>query len=200
MGFALFESLPHRISLPLVTRVILPALISFEFEGYSDYLEDLAAQIDCPKLKTIKIWYFHQFTTDFQAAHFSSLSIARKTPGYVSSGAWMFAFVYDICLQVFHMIDIILCGAEWGLSHVIRLFGQFFTKLCDVRHLSIGYYRQGPEISNNDWVRLLHPFTAAQTLYVCRLWIDECHRPDCEDISATEENILPVLCIDCPQW
>lgn len=68
MGFALFESLPHRISLPLVTRVILPALISFEFEGYSDYLEDLVAQIECPKLKTIRIWYFHQFTTDLQAA------------------------------------------------------------------------------------------------------------------------------------
>ena len=116
----------------------------------------------------------------------------------------MFAFVYDICLQVFHMIDIILCGAEWGLSHVIRLFGQFSTKLCDVRHLSIGYYRQGPEISNNNWVRLLHPFTAAQTLYVCRLWVEECHRPDREDIPGTEENAalpaLSLLCIDCAQW
>jgi hypothetical protein len=60
MGFKSFEPFPHRIDHPLVTRVVPPALTSFKFEGFNEYLEDLVAHINCPKVKTIKIWYFHQ--------------------------------------------------------------------------------------------------------------------------------------------
>ena len=37
-----------------VIRTVLPALASFEVRGDSDYLEDLVARIDCPRLKSIR--------------------------------------------------------------------------------------------------------------------------------------------------
>jgi hypothetical protein len=102
----------------------------------------------------------------------------------------------DICLQVSHTIHIILCGAQWGLSHVVQLFDRFSTKLCDMRHLSIGYYRRDPDIGRNEWVQLLHPFTTVQTLYVCRLWVEKYPLPAHENITrkmGTEEDVLPAL-------
>ena len=203
IGFASFDSLPHRISLPLVSRVVLPALTSFEFEGYSDYLEDLVAQIDCPKLKKIKIWYFYQYA-GFQAAQLFEFINSSEGPWLRQFRRLDIRLVYDICLHLSHTIDIILRGAEWGLSHIIQLFDQFSTKLCDVRHLSIGYYRRSPEIDRSEWVRLLHPFTAAQTLYVCRLWVEKYDHPRraITGDMGIEEDVLPalgLLCIDCPQ-
>ena len=39
-------------------QTVLPALTSFRFRGFSDYLEDLVARIACPRLNSIDIKYF----------------------------------------------------------------------------------------------------------------------------------------------
>jgi hypothetical protein len=204
MGFNSFESLPNRTSHPLVTRVVVPALTSFEFEGASDYLEDLVARIDCPKLKGVKIWYFHRHAS-FRTAQLFEFINRSEEPLLRQFRRLDVRFVFDICLQVSHTIDITLRGTQWGLSHIVQLFDQFSTKLCDVQHLSIGNYRRGPEIGGNEWLQLLHPFTTVRTLYVSRLWVEQYHRPSREEITGkmgTEEDVLPalgLLCIDCPQ-
>jgi hypothetical protein len=50
---------PERIP-PPITRILLPALTSFEFKGTSEYLEDLVTQIDSPQLDRILIVYLPQ--------------------------------------------------------------------------------------------------------------------------------------------
>ncbi len=57
IGFRPTRSLPDQISLPPMTRTVLPALTSFGFQGVSDYLEDLVARIDCPQINRIDIRY-----------------------------------------------------------------------------------------------------------------------------------------------
>jgi hypothetical protein len=53
------------------TRIALSALTRFEFQGVSEYLEDLVAQIDSPLLDTIQITFFHQLLFDLpQLAQF----------------------------------------------------------------------------------------------------------------------------------
>ena len=50
-----FPDGPIQIPPPL-TRTLLPALTDFRFQGYSDYMDDLVAQIDTPSLEEIEIW------------------------------------------------------------------------------------------------------------------------------------------------
>ena len=51
----------------------------------------------------------------------------------------------------------------WGVSHVVQVFSQFSAKLSDVRHLTIDYFHLGPDLEHDEWVQMLHPFTAVQT-------------------------------------
>ncbi len=62
---------PDRIRPPPVTRTVLPALTDAQFQGASEYLEDLVVQIDSPQLDTIFIYYLDQFA-DLQAAQVST--------------------------------------------------------------------------------------------------------------------------------
>lgn len=65
-----FLQLAFRISLPSrhrrpsprppLPRAVLPALISFFFRGFSEYVEDLVAQIESPLLSMVEITVFHQ--------------------------------------------------------------------------------------------------------------------------------------------
>jgi hypothetical protein len=82
-----------------------------------------------------------------------------------------------------------------GSFTVVQVFHQFSAQPSDVRHRFMGYYRLGPEIDQHEWVQLLPPFTAVQTLHVERSWVD--HDPPApEDVigeMVTEAEILPVL-------
>ena len=51
---------------PPLTRVILPALEEFRFQGVSEYLEDLMARIDAPQLRILDISLFNQVIFDIQ--------------------------------------------------------------------------------------------------------------------------------------
>jgi hypothetical protein len=56
--------LPHhqdqRIPAPATPVVSLPALDAFRFKGFSEYLEDLVARIDAPRVASFNIHYFSQ--------------------------------------------------------------------------------------------------------------------------------------------
>ena len=72
-------SFPDGICLPPVTRAVLPALTAFEFEGVSNYLEDLVARLDCPRPRSSTC--INALALAFKFPNFSSSSIAQKTPG-----------------------------------------------------------------------------------------------------------------------
>jgi len=48
-----FYMFPDPDESPLPTHIVLPSLVSFSFQGISDHLEDLVAQIDAPMLQTL---------------------------------------------------------------------------------------------------------------------------------------------------
>jgi hypothetical protein len=52
-----------RRSLP-PTRSVLPILSRFGFKGASEYLEDLVARIDAPRLCDLEITFFHSLDFD----------------------------------------------------------------------------------------------------------------------------------------
>jgi hypothetical protein len=195
-------SLLNQNSLPPVTRTVLPALVTIELEGASDYLEDLVARIDCPKLVYNKISYFHRrgiFRAD-QLLNF----INRLEDPRVRQFMWLdvcFPPMDDICLVFFHLRHIISTwitfrGAKWGVSHLIHFFRQFSTKVSGVFHLSIKYERPTPEVGQNEWVQLLHPFTALRTLHV-KNWVYN-DPPAAEGVTGematgADSEMLPAL-------
>ena len=173
IGFRSTKSRPDRINLPLVTRTVLPALISFEFQGDCDYLEDLVARIDCPRIKRIEVRYLRRLV-GFRVAQLFEF-ISRSEDPLLSQFGWLdvrfvSSFISSgIGIDFRHTrhdfpIHISFLGSEWEVSRVIQVFGQFSAKLSDVRHLSIEYNGESPRIYHNEWVQLLRPFTAVQTL------------------------------------
>jgi hypothetical protein len=66
---------------PPSQRTTLPFLMSLDFHGASEYLEEFAAQIDSPALIKITIWLFNQIFFDIpQFRHFISHLDARGFP------------------------------------------------------------------------------------------------------------------------
>jgi hypothetical protein len=49
---------------PSLTRSILPALMGFSFKGIYEYLEDLVARIDTPRLGRLKATFFNDIDFD----------------------------------------------------------------------------------------------------------------------------------------
>src|SRR5712671_7775186 len=49
---------------PPLPRISLPSLTSLRFQGVSEYLEDLVAQIDIPLLDQLSVTFFNQLIFD----------------------------------------------------------------------------------------------------------------------------------------
>ncbi|KAI9430743.1 hypothetical protein BJY52DRAFT_1343218 [Lactarius psammicola] len=52
------------ISLPSRKRIVLPALIRLDFRGITEYLEDLVAEIDAPRLEYIYVALLNESISD----------------------------------------------------------------------------------------------------------------------------------------
>jgi len=174
IDFQSTTSRPDRTDPATGTRTVLPALTYFEFSGVCDYVEDLVARIDCPRLNGIDLSYLDP-SVDFRVSQvFKFINRSEDPQLTLFSGIDVspHPFPSQITLRLSHeypyhiVIFISLIGCDWGLSHVAQVFGQLSAKLSNVRHLSIGSREQGPEIGHTEWVQLLYPFTTMQALYV----------------------------------
>ena len=177
-------------------QIVLPTITSFRFEGVSDYLEDLVARIDSPRLNRTVITYRHQHVQVFQLFRFINSS---EDPRLSQFRRLAVCFEYHgltiIMLSLSHTHDEIhisfnFLGMESGVSHLVQVFDQFSSKLTDVRHLSLGYFRRGPKIHHNELVQLLQTLPTVQTLIVSGDWMD--NSPPALD-NVTDEMVAEVL-------
>jgi len=155
----------------LITRTVLPALTRFEFQGDSEYLEDVVARIDTPLLDSIWITFFQLFIFDFpQLAQFM-----RRTTRFqefneahvdfnmlgvqVASLPPTRAFDENFGLRIL----------DWRILSLIQTMTSFFPSIYTVEHLYI--YR--PEcligdFEDGEWLEFIHPFTSVKNLYVVK--------------------------------
>ncbi|KAH9174789.1 hypothetical protein EDB89DRAFT_2241552 [Lactarius sanguifluus] len=183
VGFQSAISRPNRISPPPATRTVLPSLTSFEFQGASEYLEDLAAQIDSPQLDRIKINYFNQ-VVDFQVAQLSEFIGRSVGPKLALLRHAQVAFsrsrvFFEMGSRELHTISgrgpvltsvlCILCqGIDWQVSHIAQVLSHVSVALSNVVHLELADFRPEALESTDDveWRHLLHQFSTVQTLHV----------------------------------
>jgi hypothetical protein len=173
-----------QIYLPPKTRVVLPTLTSFAFNGERTYLEDFVAQLDVPRLDSIDIT-FH----DLADSQIPQLSEFINRSGLKSSrfeyAKICFGNRDTVFIDLNHVLDqpsysipysihISSCDdvddKVWCMTPVLR---QTSAMLSNVGRLEIDTERRSPpegedeDMDDIDWLELLRPFTAMETLHVC---------------------------------
>ena len=179
IGFRFANPRPYQLHPPPLTRAILPSLTSFVFEGTSEYLEELVARIEGPRLSRIFTDYLNQLV-DFQVAQFSKFIDRSVCPEFT---IFKHAHVVFSCDYVYFTTSrhashedrdyagaCVSCqGIDWQVSHMAQLLGQFSLTLSNIVHLRL-WFRGWVELeSTNDveWLTFLLKFPAVQTLHVC---------------------------------
>jgi hypothetical protein len=196
---------PERMH-PPITRTPLPALTFFEFQGASEYLEDLVAQIDSPQLDRISVIYLKQF--DFQVAQLSKFidrSVVKMTPfrhAQVTLPGDKVSF--DVCCHEFPRDEnhptscqppiriVISCrgaGTDWQVSHIAQVLRPLSATLSNVVRLKLeSPNHKYPRLERAEWLLLLRQFSSMQTLHVSRKLA--------EDVSQILEDITQEMVAD----
>ena len=160
------------------TRAVLPSLITFNFRGFSEYLEHLLAGIDTPRLHCFKITYFNQL--DFRIPQLSqfigraeNFELVQFVHARIRFNVTNVYIKLD-CEQGEHRMSCftlrILCkGLDWQVSHLAGVLGQSPALVSNVAHLSIDEddLQSGwqDDMDDADWLELLRPFTAVKMLH-----------------------------------
>jgi hypothetical protein len=163
---------------PPPTRTVLPALTRFEFQGVSDYLEDLVAQIATPLLESLWITLIRHPIIDIpRLAQF----IRRTTMFKTLNEAHVDLDGYDVQVESLPLTRtsdeksglIISCKKlDWPVPSLTQVFTSFFPSIYNVEHLYIHEPRNIPprwqdDVENMEWLEIFRPFAAVKNLYVC---------------------------------
>ena len=180
IGFRSPRSLPDQASRRPhpPTRTILPALTNISFKGVSEYLDDLVAHIDTPRVNSLSITFFNQivfdtpqFTqflsrtptlkalekarVDFEWGLYggASVNLSSKTSGYGE------------------LIVRIQCSElDWQISSLEQVCTSSLPPLSMLEDLYIFedrfWHQDKVYIENALWLELLRPFSAVKNLYL----------------------------------
>ena len=172
---------PDRKSrhLPPQTRTLLPVLTHLRFDGVSEYLDDLVAQIDAPLLDNLDIAFFYQLIFDTPClTQFISRTPKFKLTAHDEAhvkfsdwAAWVNTFDRALTLAI-------SCRhSDWQLSSLAQVCSsslhQVFIPAVERLYILEERHLQVPpswpdDIESSQWLELLHPFTAVKDLYISR--------------------------------
>jgi hypothetical protein len=190
------------------TRAVLPALTSLTFDGKFKFLEDFVAQIDAPLLNFIDITLLHSLDAQIpQLSEFisrSDLKLSRFRDAriyfddgdtiYISLGPGVEPDAFPIA------IHITSCeGTFEQVSCMAQMLSQTPAILSNVVRLEIKavrpYYLEDDyeEADNIDWLELLCPFTAVETLNVSQEFSEMVAHALEEMLAETANQVLPAL-------
>ena len=159
------------------TRIVLQSLNAFKFLGASEYLEDLVARIDAPRLSFISITYFNQLA--FQVPQLFRF-IGRSQIIEQAMDAAVYSFSSNISLSLLSgpaehrrpslYLQISCRGLDWQVSHLAEVLSQSSAVLPNVHHLTIYEDIPSPrwqgEVDDVEWLALFRQFTALETLRI----------------------------------
>ncbi|KAI0246674.1 hypothetical protein BJV78DRAFT_1286202 [Lactifluus subvellereus] len=145
IGFQSPVSLPDRRSRcpPSLIRAVVPTLIRFEFEGVSQYLEDLVARIDAPILDRLGNVFFNQPVFDV----LQTIQFVDCAERLSSSNLWLTFFEDAYVLNHLEQKD----RGEWDSWDDSTSRLSLFGDQVDVDH--------------TQWLEHFLLFTSVQTLY-----------------------------------
>jgi hypothetical protein len=205
---------------PPLTRSILPSLTRIHFHGVSEYLEEILARIDAPRLDKMHITLFNQIIFDTtQLFQFISRTPTLRAPerGYIEfrpecavvqfpSQTSVVKFPLQTYLYEVLTMEI-LCKAseciasEWQLSFLEQAFTSSLPPVSTLEDLYISFHvldsssypphRQDDD-ENTLWLELLHPFAAVKNLYIGKEFVPRIARA-LQELGGGTTEVLPAL-------
>ena len=204
IGFESPRSRPDRKvrRLPPPTRTLLPVLTMLQFNGVSEYLEDVVARIDAPLLDKLEIVFFYQLIFDCpQLTQFIS-----RTPKFKANGEARVGFSYLIVTVTIPQkfdgeleLAISCRQSDWQLSSVAQVCSSSFAQalIPTVERLHIQGLSWPPDwqddVENSQWLELFHPFTAVKALYVSSEFTSRIAPALNELVGERVTEVLPAL-------
>ncbi|KAH8976638.1 hypothetical protein EDB92DRAFT_2121009 [Lactarius akahatsu] len=189
---------------------VLPALTQFVFGRDFEYLEDLVAQIDAPRVADVRIEYLTEEVQTRQLSRFidrSNLKLAqfrRAQVRFYSDQVYIdLNLPQGECLQAKFSIIMTLDYATTvsPVMYVVHVLGQLVAMTSSVGHLRVSFWtpvipRQvGKDLLESEWLPLLRLFSAVEVLEVSG-GLAGCIAPALEDTAEETETLtilLPVL-------
>jgi hypothetical protein len=168
---------------PSPTRSILPALTDIHFQGTGEYLEDLVACIDVPQLNSLFIFLINEIDLGVpQLAQFIGRTPMFKTLDGARVGFCGVAvrLILSSTTIGFEQLKIqFSCGeSDLQLSTLARVWTSFSPLLSMLENFFIygdEHLHWQPHwldnIENNQWLELLRPFTAVESLYISKEFV-----------------------------
>jgi hypothetical protein len=163
---------------PTLAHIILPSLTRLRFQGVTEYLEDLVAQIDIPLLADTDITFFNQLV--FDISHFPEF-LCRAEKYAVLDQADIVLYTRHISVTLssksgtVHPTTLTLrisCSKfDWQLSSLAQVCDLTLSTLSNLDRLDI---RESPylppdwqdDIKSTQWLELFQPFTTVKDLHL----------------------------------
>ena len=163
---------------PPPTRVVLPALRHFSFVGVSDYLDDLVARIDAPRLIELYITLINQII--FGTPQFIQFISCTSTLKPVKEACLVFGDDYvrvrlSSLKLPFERLDVKVPCRElyWQLSSLDQVCTSCLPLVSTLEELYISgdpFWKPNSQddIENTLWLNVLQPFIAVKKLYLTK--------------------------------
>ena len=187
--------------LPPTIRSILPDLTNVLFKGVSEYLEDIAARIDAPRLKYLDITLFNQILFDTpQFIQFISRTPTLKTLEKARVAFADGAARINLSSQTSGFGELtvkIQCRElDWQVSSLEQVCTSCLPPLSSLDDLyiymdKVGYWRDNVE--NTLWLELLRPFMAVKNFYLSKQVAPRIMPALQELVGSRATEVLPTL-------
>ena len=187
-----------------LTRFDLLSLTKIRFKGASEYLEEILARIDAPRLNELLITFFNQII--FNTPQLFQLISRRPTLSALEKGHILFdhrlvivKFPSQISNNNRVLSVAIPCTAlEWRISSLEQVCT---TSLPPVSTLEDLYIYEGSSmrprwqnnVENTLWLELLRPFAAMKNLYLDERIAERITPALQELVGARTTEVLPTL-------
>ena len=160
------------------TCFILPALTKFSFKGVNEYLEELVARIDTPRLCRLRTTFFSDIDLDTPeliqlVSHSSTLKAPNEAHVFFDSRIASVRLQPQPSDVEYFQVYILCREPDWQLSSVAQICTTSLPLLSTTENLFI-YERVDSQldwkdgIENIEWLELLLPFTAVKNLYLSK--------------------------------
>jgi hypothetical protein len=188
---------------PPPTRSVLPALTIFVFKGVNEYLEELVARIDAPRLYQLSIIFFNDIDFDTpELVQFISRALPFEAPKDVHV---VFADTAWITLQrqasrpLSVKVEILCRLPNWQLSSLAQICTLSLPLLSTMEnlyiheHLRSNLFDGKDGIENTEWLELLLPFTDVKNLYLSQQFARRIAPALQELTGGRTAEVLPTL-------
>ena len=188
----------HAPPPPSRERVVLPALTRFKFLGITEYLEDLVARIDTPRLGLIEVTFFNKSNFDLselrEFTHRIGTHKSHRRADILSSKRTISISLTrpgDPARLKFQLFRKSLTEQLFFAAQVCIQFSAFLLNVEDLHISAKRQSRQEYGLHSQEWLEPINSFTGVKWLHISgNLSTDiMCSPPD-----GRPESVLPSLC------